>query len=95
MVPSYLKQSYGYNTSYAGIGAEFYAKYVTVGGNHQIQIKVILDDSTSDYGSPVVGTSNFVTSLLQPDNLTQNSVNYSVVGPTIATVEDFNSGNDS
>ena len=86
---------YGYDTSYAGIGAEFYAKYVSVGGNHQIQIKVILDDSNSDYGSPVVGTSNFVTSLLQPDNLTQNSVNYSVVGPTIATVEDFNSGNDS
>jgi hypothetical protein len=54
---------------------------------------VLLDDS--QYHTTVIGTTEFASSTLHPDNITQNNVNYSVTGPVIAVVENFNSGNDS
>ena len=84
---------YGYGNSYSAVYAQFYARYIEINGNWQVQVKVVLDDS--QYHTTVIGTTEFLSSTLQPDNLTQNNVNYSVTGPTIAVVEDFNSGNDS
>ena len=85
---------YGYGNSYSAVFAQFFAKYVELGnGNWQVQIRVLLDDS--QYHTTVIGTTEFASSTLHPDNITQNNVNYSVTGPVIAVVENFNSGNDS
>ena len=84
----------GYGGSYTNLRAIFYARIVEIGNTHQIQIKVEMDDSQY-HVDPIQGTTTFYASLLQPDNITKNTVTYSVNGPIVSVIEDFNSSNDS
>lgn len=79
---------------YASLRARFYARYVTVGSAHQIQIRCVLDDSVY-HPDPITGTTTFYAKIYQPNNISKNSVTYSVTGPTVSVSENFNSGNDS
>ena len=80
---------------YASLRARFYAKYVTTGSNqHQVQIRCVLDDSVY-HPDPITGTTTYYAKLLQPNDISKNSVTYSVAGPTVSVIENFNSGNDS
>lgn len=80
---------------YASLRARFYAKYVTTGsGEHQIQIRCVMDDSAYN-ADPITGTTTYYAKVYQPNSITKNSVTYSVTGPTASVIEDFNSGNDS
>ena len=84
----------GYGGGYANLRAVFYAKYVEVGSAHQVQIKVVMDDG-SHHANPITGTTTFFAKTLQPNNISKNSVSYSVTGPTASIIENFNSANDS
>jgi|TARA_R110002153_G_scaffold144703_1_gene295936 hypothetical protein len=83
----------GYGGGYANLRAVFHAKYVEVGSTHQIQIKVVMDDG-SYHANPITGSTTFFAKTLQPNNISKNSVTYSVTGPTVSVIENFNSAND-
>lgn len=84
---------YGGYGDYSNLRAIFYARIVEVGNTHQIQIKVVMDDSQY-HVDPIQGTTTFFASLLQPDDITKNNVTYSVNTPIVSVVEDFNTAND-
>ncbi len=52
-------------------------------------------DDGSYHVSPITGTTTFFAKTLQPNNISKNSVSYSVTGPTVSVIENFNSANDS
>jgi hypothetical protein len=71
---------------YASLRARFYAKYVTTGsGEHQIQIRCVMDDSAYN-ADPITGTTTYYAKVYQPNSITKNSVTYSVTGPTASVI---------
>jgi hypothetical protein len=53
-----------------------------------------MDDSLYN-PDPITGTTTYYAKVYQPNSITKNTVTYSVAGPTVSVIEDFNSGNDS
>jgi len=43
----------------------------------------------------ITGTTTYYAKVYQPNSIIKNTVTYSVTGPTVSIIEDFNSGNDS
>lgn len=84
----------GSYSGYVNLRAVFYARLIKIGNQHQVQIKVEMDDSQY-HVAPISGTTTFHAGILLPDNITKNNVLYSVTGPAVSVIEDFNTSNDS
>lgn len=85
---------YGGYSDYSNLVLEFYARYIEVGSNHQVQLRVVMDD-TAYHSDAVEGTTTINIGYLNSDNIVDNTASLSITPPTVAIIDDLNTGNDS